>query len=310
MITVKVSLENPGVLFLGRRGEKNARKFVLDAQSWSAGFPQGEYRLLILRPGEATPYLAKTEVTEAGLVYIPQPEDIAICGEGSMELQLCTGETILKSARMGTVCESALGDSEAAYPTHAPGWFHRVLEAVEGRTFVAVYGVTTLSQLQKAWQEGCALVCRKDTACASMSYAGKNALEFSLFEHPIIYNYRVTEAGWMTYTINLASRYAGTDHTHTPEAVGAVPALGESIIDPEVSIDDLTMTKCYLCGATVISRGLGGNLPFDTSFFLKVEDFAGTGTRAIQTAVLNSTNTPQRKWRLWNGSKWSAWQEG
>lgn len=364
MITTTVTPEHTGVLFLGRKGEKDAREFVFDLSNWvremvPTGIPIGEVILLVLRPRERTPYRATVTASGTDLVWVPQPEDLAKTGEGSIELQLVTPNgAILKSAIIRTRTEGCLGDSEGPAPEDQPGWFRQVLdgtkevltaaeevarsaelaetsaeqaedfakraeaaaEDAESGVFIAEYGKTPYADIKKAYDEGKAIFCLSAQSSfykyyAPLSevytYGNTQYFVFTRWDQPIIYEYRVYSYGnWSAYSTNLNSEYARVNHTHAPEDIGALPALGESINDPERSIDDLTLTKCYMCGNTVINKGLKGDLPWKASFLLKVEDFTGTGTRAIQTAYRNVSTNPARKWRLWNGTVWSAWVDG
>lgn len=360
MITTTVTPEHTGVLFLGRKGEKDARKFVFNMSNWiremvSAGAPIGEVILLVLRPRERTPYRATVTVSGTDLVWVPQPEDLAKTGEGSIELQMITpGGAILKSAIIHTRAEGCLGDSEGPAPEDQPGWFRQVLdgtrevlaaaeevarsaelaetsaeqaedfakraeaaaEDAESGVFIAEYGKTPYADVKKAYDEGKTIFFRvaqgtyyKYYAVLAKVYTYGNTQYFVFVrvDGTTIYEYRVYSSGsWSSSTTGLSS----ANHTHAPEDIGALPALGEGINDPERSIDDLTLTKCYMCGNTVINKGLKGDLPWKASFLLKVEDFTGTGTRAIQTAYKNVSTKPARKWRLWNGTYWSAWVDG
>lgn len=137
MISTTVTPEHTGVLFLGRKGEKDAREFVFDLSNWvlemvTTGAPIGEVILLVLRPRERTPYRATVTASGTDLVWVPQPEDLAKTGEGSIELQLVTPNgAILKSAIIRTRTEGCLGDSEGPAPEDQPGWFRQVLANTE-----------------------------------------------------------------------------------------------------------------------------------------------------------------------------------
>ena len=336
MITTTVTPEHTGVLFLGRKGEKDARKFVFDMSNWiremvSAGAPIGEVILLVLRPRERTPYRATVTVSGTDLVWVPQPEDLAKTGEGSIELQMITpGGAILKSAIIHTRAEGCLGDSEGPAPEDQPGWFRQVLENTEdvleaakdaeaaakraeaaaedaeSGVLIAEYGVTPNAELREAWADGRTIVCKNGEYVYTLESVRQSGTWFnfvSIYDHIIRRCHCAAHGYWTEDSYDIIREI-------TPERIGALPALGESISDPETNIDELTLTKCYLCGASVIKKGLKGDLPFDSSFLLKVDDYTGDGRRAIQTATKNSSTSPVQKWRLWNGNVWSAWQEG
>lgn len=217
----------------------------------------------------------------------------------------------------GCVCE---GDAPLA-PT--PDWFTKMEQALQScdDVFIAEYGETSYEDVKKAWDEGKLIVCHKaeysggNYAILSEAYTGTSG-NYKYFRFVTMNNsyYSVytiySDNDWFVSTSYWHDRFANKNHTHTPESIGAIPSLGESISNPETNIDDLRLTKCYFCGATVIKNGLKGDLPFTSSHFLKVEDFTGTGTRAIQTAYKNNSIKPERKWRLWNGTVWSPWQNG
>lgn len=187
------------------------------------------------------------------------------------------------------------------------------LNSVDG-IFVAEYNKTTYAELQKAWSDGKYIVVNHSGSLYALWYVDKSYFAFQRPQNINVYYCKCTSSNvWTIYSNNYTAGNHASKHSKdgsdpiTPADIGAVDALGESIGDPNVNIDELTLTKCYLCGSTVISKGLKGDLPFTSSFLLKVEDFTGTGTRSIQTAIRNVTTKAERKWRLWNGHLWSQW---
>lgn len=351
MITTTVTPEYTGVLFLGRKGEENARQFIFDVKYWVSDFniPSDdgyEIRLLVKRPRERTAYPA-TLLHEGSFAWVwkPQPADFAKAGEGEIELQFVMAEdTVMKSAVIRTKSEGCIGDSEGPVPEDQPGWFQQVLDSTEevqasaeqvlavaktvapnaaraeeaakraeeaadsaeSGVFIAEYGVTPNAELREAWADGKTIVCRKDIYVYTLVSVtqGGTWFNFVYIYDGIISRVHCTASGYWNETSY------GITSGITPEDIGAISAIGESIADPETNIDDLRLTKCYLCGSTVIKNGLKGDLPWKSSFLLKAEDFTGTGTRAVQTAYKNHNTNTGRKWRLWNGHGWSAWQNG
>lgn len=196
-------------------------------------------------------------------------------------------------------------------------------DLMDGGIFVAEYGKTPYADIKAAWDKGKAIVCRNTSGSTYYKYcaglhdvfisttAVRSYFTFVATDGVNIRTYKIfSDNYWSAYNGSFSNNYASKDHTHTPEDIGAIPAVGESISDPEVNIDDLTLTKCYMCGSTVVKKGLKGDLPFNASFFLEVKDFTGIGTRAKQIATLNNTKNPLERKRLWNGTVWSAWQDG
>lgn len=201
MITTTVTPEYTGVLFLGRRGEENARQFIFDVKDWVSDFsiPSDdgyEIRMLVKRPRERTAYPA-TLLHEGSFAWVwkPQPADFAKTGEGEIELQFVMAEdTVMKSAVIRTKSEGCIGDSEGPVPEDQPGWFRQVLDSTnavlenvesvqanadraedaakraeqaaenaDGGVFVAEYNKTTFEEVKKAWDEGKTIVCRSES---------------------------------------------------------------------------------------------------------------------------------------------------
>ena len=343
MITTKVNLDFAGILDLGYQGENDARSFVFDVYEWMEHFqPGGSVRLLALRPGEIDSYPCVLEVDGNLAEWVVGLADMAIPGNGQVELQYAVGDTIVKSKRFRTSIGASIADPSGEVPKPQEPWVQQVLDAAERAAkfakeageacniFVAEYGVTTYAELKAAYAAGKFLVAICKNApqpsgitvdiCACLDSVREDRVTFTYSSSNHNSVFVCKESGW-SYEYYLlidkyAAKYHATEHSKdgsdpiTPESIGAIPALGESIADPETNIDELTLTKCYLCGSTVIKNGLQGNLPFASSFLLKVDDYTGDGRRAIQTATKNNSTNPVQKWRLWNGSVWSPWQEG
>jgi hypothetical protein len=354
MITTTVTPEYTGVLFLGRKGEENARQFIFDVKDWVSDFniPSDdgyEIRLLVKRPRERTAYPA-TLLHEGFFTWVwkPQSADFAKAGEGEIELQFVMAEdTVMKSAVIRTKSEGCIGDSEGPVPEDQPGWFQQVLDSTEevqasaeqvlavaetvapnaaraeeaakraeeaadsaeSGVFVAEYGKTPNAELTEAWEAGKYIVC-KDNEFSGSVYPLCHVMSDGTY-----FTFNIPDIDGIAYCSSNSSGWnKGTfayDYSNiTPESIGAISAGGESISSPETNIDDLRLTKCYLCGSTVIKNGLKGDLPWKSSFLLKVEDFYGDGSRVVQTAYKNHTTNTGRQWRLWNGHEWSAWQDG
>lgn len=330
MIETRVSLDFGGVLDLGRPGETQARVFIFDLTPWMDSFATGgKVTLLARRPWEDASYPCVLSVDGKTAVWTVLSEDVALPGYGSAELRYEVDGKVILSTIWKTAIGESLVDAMGPVPDPAQPWVNLVLAAADRAeqaaedaeeacgTLVAEYGKTSWDDICAALADGKYIVVNKTGWTYGLYYATATSIYFSYATNASVERVYITSGNkWYTsysgYTpkSHAGSHGVGGTDEITPEMIGALPALGESIADPETNIDDLRLTKCYLCGATVIKNGLKGDLPFTSSYFLKVEDFTGTGTRAIQTAYKNHLTNTGRKWRLWNGHGWSAWQEG
>ena len=331
MIETKISLDYEGVLELGRAGEEEARCFIFDLTDWMEHFAEGgKVSLLARRSWEQASYPCSIATDGNTAVWTVRSGDVAVPGKnGCVELRYEVGGSVVLSKVWLTEVGESLVDPSGPAPDPARPWVDEVLQAAERAEsaageaaeacgiFVAEYGKTSWDNICAALADGKYIVVEKNGWMYGMYYATATNIYFSYASNASVErvyisssNYWYSSFSGYTPKSHAQSHGVGGTDEITPEMIGAIPSLGESISDPEINIDELTLTKCYLCGKTVIANGLKGDLPFTSSHMLKVEDFTGSGTRAIQTAYRNSWAKPERKWRLWNGTVWSAWQEG
>ena len=343
-MAVKYSVQSNDVkLYLGHQGENLARELEFDLSEWMSEYGEGTAQLLHQRPGEDSLYPAKVEMTGDKLLWRLTNADTAISGFGFCELQYLINDVVVKSKIYKTRTVPSLDGDMTETPAPERGWMKDVFDAEANAKesadkakeaaeqakkaaeqaeescdiFVAEYGKTTWDELKTAYNAGKYIVVNKNGAVYGLYRADSSTIEFRQPEPNTSPYCSCTSANKWTngyyssgVSIHASNHATGGRDPITPESIGAISAVGESIADPEINIDDLTLTKCYLCGSTVIKKGLQGDLPWTSSFLLKVEDFRGDGGRAIQTAYKNSSTKPERKWRLWTGDVWSPWQIG
>ena len=185
--------------------------------------------------------------------------------------------------------------------------------------FVAEYGKTTWEELKTAYDAEKTLVCRYNEGArcysALMTYAylgageGTQLFEFRRPSGSYEYTYTLKDTGsWSSTAWYMGNSYASRTHTHTPESIGAISAVGRSLLASE-NIDEMH-DPCHVnAGSTAIKNGLGGDLPFPSSFNLTVEQHSPNMNRTVHIARSLSITSPKKKWRHWNGTTWSVWVE-
>lgn len=110
MIECKLYILDIGrtILNLGRQGENNATKFLIDATRWTEEWPEGNIRGAFKTPDGV---LRETKMTLAeGVIEWPiTSSETALPGNGELELQLTDSEgTVVKSATCTTVVSPSM----------------------------------------------------------------------------------------------------------------------------------------------------------------------------------------------------------
>lgn len=346
MITTKVSLENPGILFLGRRGEKDARQFVFDVNRWAADLLKDKpdsyhYRLLVLRPREKTPYEAEIALSGEGLVWVPQPADFAKPGEGSIEIQFVSNTgAVLKSSLIRTRCEGCIGDSEGPVPEDQPGWYKQVLGAVEDsaraaksaeqsagkaaeeaekaervcNVFVAEFGKTTWQELKAA--------CDADK-CVEVNRAGARYGLYTVtpthieFRQPGISNVPFCRCNNnSTWSVgNWGISVTPTAHASRHGKDGSDPITPEMIgatpsfqrgLNAHENMDNYNIPGIFSVARLVAPTVK--NAPFERSFAFRFIPGISDNTLGKQEAWVHSQSDPEYAKRVLGSTGWSAWK--
>jgi len=116
--------------YLGRVGENDAACAVIPVQGWVATYGVGTFTLIHRRPGEAQPYpcLVTYDSGHEELHWIVSSGDLAISGEGRLEINYTVGGLIAKSCIYETWIRPAL-DSSATAPDPWTSWVQSVINA-------------------------------------------------------------------------------------------------------------------------------------------------------------------------------------
>jgi len=117
----------PNTIVLGRAGENEYTAIEFDVSSWLADYPGATISVVFYRPdGELYPVIvnATTEL----IAWWPTATDLAVSGDGRLELRLYSGDIIGKTAIVNTYTEESLQD-EGLPPEIEPEWLDGVLSA-------------------------------------------------------------------------------------------------------------------------------------------------------------------------------------
>ena len=120
------------IITIGRRGENLATTIPIDVSAWLAQWPDAALNLLIVRPGDASAYIARTRLEDGILLWPVTATDTERVGHGTFEVRAIAGEVVKKSivARFKVCpCITCTGDPEP--PETARDWVNDVIQAAE-----------------------------------------------------------------------------------------------------------------------------------------------------------------------------------
>lgn len=112
---------------LGRRGENHATEVSFDVSAWLKDYPNGEIRLIAQRAGDAYPYPIDCVRQGDTVVWTVSNADSGVEGFGVCELQLLSGNTLVKSRPYATYVATTLDDPGEA-PEPMEGYLQRIQE--------------------------------------------------------------------------------------------------------------------------------------------------------------------------------------
>lgn len=122
-------LSNVGAIPLGRTGEHNATRVIIDATEWQEEYPNGALALLVRNPDGAV-YPAEVTTDSYVLTWIVTKDETAIAGNGEIELILSADGYIVKSARCATQIDAALTQNTDSLPESTPEWVSQLIAAL------------------------------------------------------------------------------------------------------------------------------------------------------------------------------------
>lgn len=115
-------------IYLGIRGENKARTVRIDLSDWLKEFPQASFQAVILRPDEDVPYLAQTVLNGVVLEWLVTSSDVAIAGNGEIEIRAIQDDIIKKSVTVQTIIMDCMdGTASPNPPDPYQSWLDRLI---------------------------------------------------------------------------------------------------------------------------------------------------------------------------------------
>lgn len=154
MIETKINLDFDGVLDLGRAGETEARCFIFDLYGWMDHFNAGgRVHLLARRPWETESYPCVLTVDGNKAVWIVRNADVALPGNGSVELQYSVGDSVVLSSVWRTHIGESLVAAAGDPPKPQTPWVQEVLQSAEKSAKAAADAEIAAEQAQRAVED-------------------------------------------------------------------------------------------------------------------------------------------------------------
>lgn len=125
----KVYADRGKVNVLGRRGEHLARCIIFDIADWQATYGEGTVQLLVQRRLEESPYPCVVTVRDGTVQWDVRDVDVAVPGNGGVELQYRVGDAVVKSERYRTLTLEAMADAGPVPSAPEQSWVEQVLKA-------------------------------------------------------------------------------------------------------------------------------------------------------------------------------------
>lgn len=117
------------VLVLGRRGEHLARCITFDMAGWQETYGAGAVQLLAQRCEDEEPYPCDVTIQGDMARWAVTEVDVAMPGDGRLELQYRVGDTVVKSEIYRTLTMEALGNVGPVPSAPEKNWLDTVLQA-------------------------------------------------------------------------------------------------------------------------------------------------------------------------------------
>lgn len=117
---------------LGKQGENNAVRVVWPGiiESYAKLYGEGDFSLVVLRPGDSAPYPAVVAEEGTDLVWTVGSADTAKDGYGNIELTYTVGGVVAKSQTWGIIINASLSGQEPTDPPEPQkNWVDAVLAA-------------------------------------------------------------------------------------------------------------------------------------------------------------------------------------
>lgn len=290
-------LKPPSSLWLGRRGEENARTYAFLWDRWHRDHPGATLSLIYTNP-EGEQLIAATG-TSSPIIWRPGLDATVPSGFGSLECHLLDGDDVIViSEPITTIIDDSASDAQQA----APAWVDQVVQDVTAQADRAEEAVAGIG----------------DQVDEAVAEALPPAIEDYLDEHPITItesdptvpawaktpqkpSYTAAEVGALpdTYTPPVASVNGKTgavvldaedvgalpDDTPIPAAVTVDSALSPTSENPVQN----KVVKAALDGKGTYSKPSGGIPASDLAS--AVQTSLGKADTALQSAPVSSVNS-------------------
>ena len=118
------------MIVLGRTGETEALQVLFPvAEKWAATYGNGVFQLLVLRPGDVSPYAVPIVEDGPNVVWTVTSTETARAGYGKAELSYYVGDTLAKSLVWQTQVLESLSPAPQDPPAPWQSWVDEVLKA-------------------------------------------------------------------------------------------------------------------------------------------------------------------------------------
>ena len=137
-------------VLLGFQGENNAVMVRFDVTGWQEAYGTGTFSLYNQRPTEPVGYPCYSITVEDGILsWLVQNADVAIAGDGFVQLTYTVGESVAKSEQYNTLVLSSI--NYGPIPEPVPDWVWEVRSAVaEAIAIAESIETATLEQIDEA----------------------------------------------------------------------------------------------------------------------------------------------------------------
>lgn len=126
------------LLKIGFQGENDALAVTFDVDGWADLYGQGTFALMNQRPTETTGYPCEVTLDGDTVTWVVSNPDVAIPGNGRVQLTYTVGSVIAKSIQFCTEIYRSIGSGDV--PPPVPDWVWQVrdeIAQIEGQVQVA-----------------------------------------------------------------------------------------------------------------------------------------------------------------------------
>ena len=246
-------------IFIGRRGEADARTIEIDVTSMLEEFPGSSITLIMHRMGDELPYLCTTHLDGNVLVWPVSATDVSVAGEHKIEVRCSDGDVLLKSKTGYAQVAYAVGDSVSADPPEAvQTWIDAVTEQLARETEYADQAAHSADvALMMANNAGSALATAEilnDESARSAAASQDSAETSEAYAKGTVNGVAVTsgQTGYhdnADYYRQLAAASAAEAEAQKNEAVRQVSQTGQAIAAAMISAEEAAASAAAAAGS-------------------------------------------------------------